>query len=127
MNDHLLQGKKNWHRTWLDKKRKWSHSLLSKQGPCVASWLPKVEKSNKKFLKKERSMRMDTEPLPTNQARPLMYIPIIKIYTCKYIFGCMKIARCYNLVLVIKDQATTRVTIDNVKKKQTNPGVSSYS
>ena len=35
---------------------------------------------NEKFLKKERSMRMDTEPLPTNQARPLMYVPIIKKY-----------------------------------------------
>ena len=56
------------------KKLKWSHSLLSKQGPCVVSRIPKVEKrgeaSNKTFLKKERSMRMDTGPLPTNQARP---------------------------------------------------------
>ena len=39
----------------------------------------------------------------------------------------MKSAQCYNLVLVINDQGTMRVTIDYIKTKQTNPGVSSYS
>ena len=33
----------------------------------------------------------------------------------------------FNLVLVIKDQGTARVTIDYIKKKPTDPGVSSYS
>ena len=63
-------------------------------------------------------MGMDTEPLPTNQARPLMYVPIIKnIYSCAHIFCCMKSALCYNLVLVIKDQGYV-LTIDYIKKKQ---------
>ena len=58
--------------------------------------------SSKKFLKTERSMRMDTEPLPTNQARPLMYVPIIKnIYSCAHIFCCMKSALCYNLCMYV--------------------------
>ena len=39
----------------------------------------------------------------------------------------MKSARCYNLVVVINDQGSARVTIDYIKKIQTNPGVSSYS
>ena len=58
-----------------------------------------------------------------------MYVPIIKyIYSCAYIFCCMKSALCYNLVLVIKDQGYA-LTIDYIKKKQkiTDPGVSSYS
>ena len=38
----------------------------------------------------------------------------------------MKSALCYNLVLVIKDQGYA-LTIDYIKKKQTDPGVSSYS
>ena len=63
-------------------------------------------------------MRMDTVPLPTNQARPLMYVPIIKnIYSCAHIFCCMTSALCYNLVLVIKDQGYA-LTIDYIKKKQ---------
>ena len=33
----------------------------------------------------------------------------------------------FNLVLVIKAQGTVRVTIDYIKKKPTDPGVSSYS
>ena len=40
--------------------------------------------------------------------------------------GCMTSAPCYNLVLVIKDQGCA-LTIDYIKKKQTDPGVSSYS
>ena len=83
------------------------------------SWKSRRE-CNKKFLKKERSIRRDTEPLPTNQARPLMYVPIIKKYICTYILGCMKSARCYNLVLVIKDQGYA-LTIDFIKKKQNGP------
>ena len=83
--------------------------------------------SNKLFLKKERSMRMDAEPLPTNQARPLMSVLIINMYKCVYIFGCTRSAQCYNLVLVINDQGNARITIDYIKIKQTDPGVSSYS
>ena len=72
-------------------------------------------------------MRMDTEPLPTNQARPLMYVPIIKnIYMCIYLWMYEECSE-FNLVLVIKDQGTALVTIDYIKKKPTDFGVSSYS
>ena len=72
---------------------------------------------------------MDTEPLPTNQARPLMYVPIIKKYIYMRIYLWLyEECSVFNLVLVIKDQGYA-LTIDYIKKKQkiTDPGVSSYS
>ena len=45
------------------------------------------------------------------------------VYVC--IFGIMRSAHCYNLVLVINGQGNTCTTIDYIKKKQTDPGVSS--
>ena len=43
-------------------------------------------------------MRMDTKPLPTNQARPLMYVPIIK----KYIHVNISLAVCEYVCMYVR-------------------------
>ena len=48
------------------------------------------------------------------------------IHMCIYLWLYEECSE-FNLVLVIEDQGTTRVTIDYIKKKPTDPGVSSYS
>ena len=68
---------------------------------------------------------MDTEPLPMSSSE------VVNVCTkYKYISVCVFVAEecsVFSLVRVINDQGIARITIDYIKKKQTDPGVSSCS